>query len=343
MLTTLLLLILAGGFTAQQAAPERSAPVRISSNTDADEDPSVMRARDGRFYVVWSSKRRNGVHLYIKRSDDGLDWFSEERIFAGAEEQYYPSLIESGNGRFHLTWFQLNRKEEDMNIWYASSRDTRTWTTPVLISQSSEPDWAPSILEDSTGELRIVWSSSQTGNRELFLSRSQDGGVNWSDEEQITHSAEEDDFPHLVETKPGDWVMAWTRYRKGSKLLSYVKDGSAEIVIARSTDGLRWSEPQVVSPPDEKGRYLDLLPFLAVDSNSQRLYLSWTSSRFGKGGDILLQEVSQNAADIHRLTESDKEDYDAKIVSAGKPGRFLMVWISNRQGKTDIYSRFVEY
>jgi hypothetical protein len=42
---------------------------------------------------------------------------------------------------------------------------------------------------------------------------------------------------------------------------------------------------------------------------------------------------------IRRLTVEDKADYDAKIVRTRDPGRYLMVWVSNREGKTDIYSR----
>jgi BNR repeat-like domain len=326
-------------FTYNPVEANMSAPVRISNNPDQDEDPSAVLAQDGRFYVVWASKRNSGVHLFIKSSEDGQTWQNEERITYGRSENYYPSLIQSKNGTFHLAWFQLDKSQKDMDIWYSRSKDARTWTEPVQISHNPGPDWAPVIHEDSHGILRIVWSSSQTQNRELFVTESRDGGQSWSSERQITNSPEEDDFPQMIETKNGELILAWTRYAKGSRLFSYTKDASAELVMARSMDGVHWSAAEVCSPPDEKQRYLDLLPFIFEDSGRQHLYISWTSSRTGRLGDILMRDLSMEANSIVRLTIEDKADYDAKIVRTRDPGRYLMVWVSNREGKTDIYSR----
>ncbi|HEV2668652.1 MAG TPA: sialidase family protein [Blastocatellia bacterium] len=322
-----------------QAEAQLSAPVRISNYTGEDEDPSVLLARDGRFYVTWSSKRRSGANIYIKSSEDGRTWSSEERVTSGPGEDYYSSLTQTRDGAFHIAWFRLDRKQKDMNIWYSRSQDARTWTSPAQIANSPKPDWAPNFHADSRGILRIVWSSSQTGNRELFVSQSDDGGRRWSPERQITQSDEEDDFPHMIETSEGELIMAWTRYRKGSPLLSYVKDASAEIVIARSRDGLNWSVPEVVSPPDEKRRHMDLLPFIFADAADKQLYLSWTSSRSDRRGDILLRGLGAEASAYRLLTNEQKSDYDAKIAPTKTPGQYLMVWVSNREGKTDIYSR----
>src|SRR5262249_49114016 len=151
-----------------------------------------------------------------------------------------------------------------------------------------------------------------TQNRELFLVESRDGGQTWSSERQITSSAEEDDFPHMIETKNGELVLAWTRYAKGSPLLSYTKDGSAELVMARSMDAVHWSAPELCSPPDEKQRYIDLLPFIFEDSAREHLYLSWTSSRTGQRGDILMRDLSMDVNSVRRLTTEDKADYDGK-------------------------------
>jgi hypothetical protein len=325
--------------STSQGEAQLSAPVRISDDDGNDEDPSVVLAQDGRFYAAWSSKRRGGVNIYIKSSGDGQTWSNEERVTSGPGEDYYPSLTQARDGAFHIAWFRLERKRKDTNIWYSRSQDARTWTSPAQITDSPKPDWAPNIHADSRGALRIVWSSSQTGNRELFVSQSDDGGRRWSPGRQITHSDEEDDFPHMIETSGGEWILAWTRYRKGSPLLSYYKDASAEIVIARSRDGLNWSAPEVCSPPDEKRRYMDLLPFVFADAAGLQLYLSWTSSRSDRRGDILLRNLASEGSAYRLLTTEQKNDYDAKIAPTKTPGQYLMVWVSNREGKTNIYCR----
>lgn len=325
--------------SASQAEAQLSAPVRISDYAGDDEDPSIILARDGRFYVAWASKRQGGAQIYIRSSEDGRTWSTEERVSSGPGEDYYPSLAQTSDGMFHIAWFRLERKQKDMDIWYSRSRDARSWASPVQITNSPKPEWAPNIHADSRGALRIVWSSGKSGNRELFVSQSDDGGRQWASERQITHSAEEDDFPHMIETSEGEWILVWTRYRKGSPLLSFIKDASAEIVIARSRDGLNWSVPEVCSPPDEKRRHMDLLPFVFEDGASRQLYLSWTSSRSDRRGDILLRSLGPETPDHRLLTTEQKSDYDAKIAPTNTPGQYLMVWVSNREGKRDIYSR----
>ena len=61
----------------------------------------------------------------------------------------------------------------------------------------------------------------------------------------------------MIETSDGESILAWTRYRKGSTLDDIITDTSAEVVIARSWDGLNWSVPEVSSPRDEKRRQMD--------------------------------------------------------------------------------------
>ena len=330
------------GIDAGQTTPQLSTPFRVSNNAGEDEDPAIVMGHDGRMYVIWSSKRRNGeVHLYMKSSEDGTTWSAEERITSGPDEDYYPSFVQSKDGTFHVVWFRLERRRKEMDIWYSRSRDGRTWTSPEQVSHAPEPDWSPVIHEDSAGTLRVMWSSSRTGNRELFVARSNDAGKHWSDEEQITHSPEEDDFPHLIQTSGGDWLLAWTRYSKGSKLLSYASDTSSEIVIARSKDGSTWSPPEVCSPPDDGRRYVDFLPFLFEDRASAHLYLGWTSSRTGRYGDILLRDLASDPNQHVQLTTEDKSDYDGKIAPIGNTGRYVIVWVSTREGKTDIYARVV--
>jgi predicted GH43/DUF377 family glycosyl hydrolase len=325
--------------SSSQAEAQLSAPVRISDDQGDDEDASVILARDGRFYMAWSSKRQNGVNLYIKSSEDGRTWSTEDPVTTGPGEDYYPALAQTRDGTFHIAWFRLERAQADIDIWYSRSQDARTWAIPVQITSSPKVEWAPSIHVDSRDALRIVWSSGKTGNRELYVSKSDDGGRQWSCERQITQSDEEDDFPHMIETSKGEWVLAWTRYRKGSPLLDYFKDTSAEIVIARSRDSLNWSVPEVSSPPDEKERHMDLLPFVFEDAAGGQLYLSWTSSRSNLWGNILLRNLASEASAYRLLTTESTSDYNAKIAPTKTPGQYLMAWASDREGKREIYSR----
>ena len=117
----------------------------------------------------------------------------------------------------------------------------------------------------------------------------------------------------------GESILAWTRYRKGSTLDDIITDTSAEVVIARSWDGLNWSVPEVSSPRDEKRRQMDLLPFVFTDAATRQLYLSWTSSRSNSLGNILLRNMASEQSVYSLLTTERTRDYSAKIAPTKIP------------------------
>ena len=173
-----------------------STPMRVSQNPDDDEDPTIVLARDGQFHVVWSAKQRGWANLVMRSSRDGRTWVDERRITDGPQEDYYPSLVQSLDGSFHLAWFRLQRAAGRRDVWYANSKDGRQWTPPVAITNQGK-DWAPAIYQEASGALWIVWSSGRTGNRELFAARSDNGGRNWSAALQITRSPAPSPCPDL--------------------------------------------------------------------------------------------------------------------------------------------------
>ncbi|MBM4260594.1 MAG: exo-alpha-sialidase [Deltaproteobacteria bacterium] len=314
-----------------------SAPVRVSHSADDDEDPTLIVGRDRQFYVVWSAKQGNQANLTMRSSRDGRLWTNERRIPDGPGENFYPSLTQSRDGTFHLGWFRLQRAGGRRDIFYTNSSDGHTWARPTTITKEGK-DWAPTVYEDAKGVLWIVWSSGRTGNRELFAVQSHDNGKNWFAPQQITRSPEEDDFPHVLANANGDRVMVWTRYRPGSPLLDYVKDGSAEIVMANSRDGVTWSKPVVVSPTDPNSQYLDLVPHVFSDREQRRFYLSWTSGRSSPDGAILVRDLSNNSAPVLQLTNENRPSYSGKIIATDQPGEYLMVWTA-REGKLKIFAR----
>jgi hypothetical protein len=314
------------------------APVRLTDHPDADEDPSVVFARDGRFFLVWSGRRNDGVHLRLRTSRDGRGWGAERRITAGVDEDHYPSLVQGREGSFHLAWFRLGREARKTEIWYTHSPDGQTFADPQRITNDPAQDRAPLVHEDADGVLWIVWSSQRSGNRELFAVRSSDGGRRWSPPDQLTRSAEEDDFPHLVESPDGARSLVWTRFHAGSGLRDYGRDTTSEIVMAQTREGLRLAPPVVCSPPDTEERYTEVLPSTFRHADG-RMFLSWTSDRSDRRGDILLRELADSSAPVRQLTTSPQADYDGKVVPTPQRGEHLLVWVSTEAGNADIFAR----
>jgi hypothetical protein len=324
--------------TAPIADPVLSAPVRVSRSPEENEDPSILLARDGRFYVVWSSKQRGRVDLFISSSADGRTWSEERRIHDVPAEDYYPALMQSRDGRFHLVWCQLQRKEGRTDVWYTASKDGRVWDKPRSLTNRGI-DWAPTIYEDNKGVLRVLWSSRRSGSRDIWMTRSVDGGKTWLSPDQVTRSSEEDDFPHALQVPNGEHYLVWTRYRRGSAMLELDKDKSSDVVLSTSRDAVVWSAPVVSSFGDPDNKFVDILPALFRDPENGQVFVSWTSGRTGVRRGILARSITSPSSHVFQLTTPENSDYWARIVPTKQPGEYLMVWVSTREGKPDIFAR----
>jgi len=324
--------------TGPIADPVLSAPVRVSRSLEENEDPSIILARDGRFYAVWSSKQRGRVDLFMSSSADGRTWSEERRIYDVPAEDYNPALMQSRDGRFHLVWCQLQRKEGRTDVWYAASKDGRKWDKPRSITNRGI-DWAPAIYEDNKGVLRILWSSRRSGSRDIWMTRSIDGGKTWLSPDQVTRSSEEDDFPYALQAPNGEHYLVWTRYRRGSAMLELHKDRSSDVVLATSRDAVVWSAPVVSSFGDPDNKFVDMLPALFYEPDRGQVLVSWTSGRTSARGDILARSITEPSSQVFQLTQSESSNYSSKVVPTRQPGEYLLVWVSTREGKPDIFAR----
>ncbi len=324
--------------TAPVADPVLSAAVRVSRGPEENEDPSIILARDGRFYVAWSAKQRGRVDLFISSSADGRVWSEERRIHDIAAEDYNPALMQSRDGRFHLVWCQLQRKEGRTDVWYTTSKDGKVWDKPRSITNRGI-DWAPTIYEDNKGTLRILWSSRRSGSRDIWVTRSLDGGKTWLAPDQVTRSSEEDDFPNALQAANGEHYLVWTRYRRGSAMLELHKDKSSDVVLATSRDAVVWSAPVVSSFADPDNKFVDMLPALFSDADHGQVFVTWTSGRTSVRGEILARSITSPSSHVFQLTKSEASDYSSKIVATRQAGEYLMVWVSTQEGKPDIFAR----
>jgi hypothetical protein len=339
LLLLIFLLVVFVGQAQPQASPPapaaKSAPVRVTSNPEDDEDPSLLLARDGRFYAVWSGRQGSQAHLVLRTSRNGQSWVEERRLTDGDVEDFYPSLMQAEDGTFHLAWFRLRRTEGRVDVWTLRSADGVHWTDPAAFTVDGQ-SWAPTLYEDEGGGLWIVWTSWRTGNRELYTARSDDGGQTWSSPAPFANGPEEDDFAHVLTMPSGARILVWTRYASGTGITDFF-DGSSEIVAATSRDGLAWAAPSLVSQADPGARYADALPFVFADRDRARFFVSWTSNRAQIArGDLVVRKLFVPSS-VQQLATGG---YSAKIVPTRKRGEFLMLWVAaGTAGKTDIFAR----
>jgi pectinesterase len=112
------------------------------------QDPSLLRARDGNFHVIWSSGVRGDKSSSYASSQDLITWTPPRRIEIMAKQNALdvvsPRLsYDADNGRYIVTWastmgansIQAFQEEVDTNprIWYATTSDFQSFSDPKLL------------------------------------------------------------------------------------------------------------------------------------------------------------------------------------------------------------------
>lgn len=331
----LILMIIQPGKPPEQVFPQfLFDPLKLTDSSVNDEDPSLLKAQDGTLYLVWYSDQGGAADLWLTRSKETFSWSKPQPIITQPTGDFYPTLIQAQDNTFHLSWFGIDPKTRNADIYYSNSNDAINWSDPIQITTSPAIDWVPSLMQDNKGVLRIVWSSDRIGNKEIFLVSSDDNGNTWTDPKQITHTKSADDYPFLAQQDDGTYLLTWTRYTPQGEP-AFATNPTSEIVLSTSNDTLNWSSPIVISSEDQKHKVTDTYPI--IYKHNKKYFVSWTSNRIDAFGNIVARSLSNET--IITLTKSKKADYTGKIVSLNET-TIAMTWVSNRENNNnDIFFR----
>jgi hypothetical protein len=98
-----------------------------------------------------------------------------------------PGSSNEGNNIL-VVWYEYDQSSQEYEIWFDKSTDKgQNWNTDVRVDSGDSEDerYDPSIASKigtgGTMHVYVVWLDERnTSDREIFFSRSTDGGVNWS-------------------------------------------------------------------------------------------------------------------------------------------------------------------
>jgi hypothetical protein len=247
---------------------------------DAASDPVVAYDAAARVWLIASlGVTENQTALLISRSRDGLAWGEPVVAAASALEDYDKEWIVCDNwassrfrGRCYLSYLDF---ESGQIRTRHSSDGGLTWSGPTGVPGRTESSVAngvqPVVRPDGT--LVLVFAAFAAFARfddpaasEMAAVVSTDGGVRFTPrvrvsglEEEVVIGVRAPPLPSVEIDGGGTIYAAWHDCRFRPACL--VND----IVISRSTDGLRWSAPvRVPAVPVERDAHV-FVPGLAVD------------------------------------------------------------------------------
>jgi hypothetical protein len=199
--------------------------------------------------------------------DGGLTWKSGGRVndVPGAAREGLHAMAAAPDGRLYAVWLDLRHLtpgQPGTELFGAYSTDNgATWSTNIAVYKSAEGSICqcchPSAMFTAKGELEVMWRNALGGNRDMYLSRSGDGGLTFSAAEKLGGgswklNACPMDGGGFTVGPNGKIVTAW---RRGTEVYLAAEGGAETLLsegknpsIAASKEGLfvAWSGPDGV-------------------------------------------------------------------------------------------------
>ena len=309
-----------------------------------DEDPTVLRARDGRMFVAWFSDRGGNPDIYLTSTRDGRTWDAPIRITSDPGGDFYPSLIQDKYGTFHMVWFRWTALNQG-NIWYNSSEDGVTWrtSTEVKVTQAvNVDDWVPSIVETADGKLLVFFASQRrwpaaTPTYDLYVAVKRPESNTWDAVVGVPGVSTPTHHENLpVAARTGDRItLVWVRHDL-SQTFPWVA-AKSDLYYATSLDGMTYTSPRQIT--NDAGNVVNVFPAL-YEAQAGGWSLNWLSTR-GGAPSVFELPLSNTNRYPEGITENRAlpPGYSHHIAATPVPGVYLGVWVQGPEGAQDIYYR----
>jgi hypothetical protein len=285
--------------------------------------------------------------VIVSRSHDGVSWSAPTTAAPDVRRFNHDKpwiACDNGSdspfaGRCYLTW--TAEPGNDGVLAVATSIDGGlTWSAPSIVAAVRGSGWQPLVRLD--GSVVIVYE----GAREVDAVRSNDGGRSFGAEVRVgalraapVPGMRAEALPTADVDAAGRIVVAWQdcRFRAACRADGGVND----LVLASSTDGLKWSRVRRVRTwPELEGR-THFVPGLAVDSttsrDSARLALAFyvLSPRGCSPADCRVAPMFVSSSDSGRAWSEPQALAEAQPIDAfpsTTSGRFVGEYISTSFG-----------
>ena len=206
----------------------------ISSNIGDSQFPQIA-SEGNKTFVVWQDNTTGNNEIYLKRSTDGgISFDSKKNISSSIGDSQFPQIASEGNKTF-VVW-QDNTTGNNEIYLKRSTDGGISFDSKKNISSSIGDSQFPQIASEGNKTF-VVWQDNTTGNNEIYLKRSTDGGIRFSAKKNISSSIGDSQFPQIAS--------------EGNKTFVVWQDnttGNNEIYLKRSTDGgIRFSAKKNIS------------------------------------------------------------------------------------------------
>jgi len=265
-----------------------------------------------------------------------ITWSPEDQLTTDPEIDWKPCgthFLQATNETIWVVWTS-NRTGNDEIFYKNSSDGGSTWSNDTQLTNYTESDDSPSIMQAANGSIWVVWTREimEPYQWDLYYTTSNDDGATWSNDTRLTNDTNFDMAPSITQTANGTIWVVWQSDR------IWVWDPHAGEDVPQddlyykisSDDGATWSNDTRLTT-DLK---LDVGPSIIQTSND-KIWVTWSSDRHD-GFEIFYKTYNGTTwSNEFQLTEHVSNDWGPSITQCN--GTIWIVWHSRRDGNYDIY------
>jgi BNR repeat protein len=242
--------------------------------TDAYVRPEVVSDDGKRFWVAWVGIRSGRSRVFLNRSTDGGQSWTDPMELSGQSESVYNHRIVRSGEHLLIVW-QDKRTGRERLYAVSSSDGGLTWTPPARIDHVPEglqtDAFALTIAMSPAREVLVAWNDGRNGRDDVFLGRSADGGRTWDDKDIRLDMDEAGTamsrFSNIARASDGWIAVAWEDDRTGYEGV-YVR-------VRSSGSSPTWGSEVLVEGPSGKKGARNPVVMWAKDGSLQIAWEVW--------------------------------------------------------------------
>jgi len=284
-------------------ASEKAIKLSINVNSEGTYDTSkayggcVIKESDTSYKMWYTGYDGTTWRILYCTSNDGKTWSNFQLVIdKGSEGTHdangarYPSVVKESNTLYKM-WYGGRNSSNKETVLYATSTDGTNWSNfQRVINTGSEGTYdtasiySLSVIKESDTSYKI-WYGGSDGAYIRIIYATSTNGTSWSNFQRSINIGSEGTYDTQYAFKPSVIKESSVSY----KIWYTGYDGSSHrIIYATSTDGISWSNFQLVINKNSEGTYDTSrahVPFVIKESNN--LYKIWYAGYNGSKDRIL--------------------------------------------------------
>ena len=302
-----------------------SKPVKLSNSIGTSAAP-VLNLNGNNVYVAWHDDTYKNFEIYFTKSTDGGKTFSKpvklSQDFVNNSttiDSEFPSIASSPSA-LYTVWQENSTGFFDI-LLRKSTDGGKTFSKPVNLSNNSGSSAFPRVAVYGNSPY-VVWQDNVTGNFEILLRKSTDGGKTFSKPVNLSKNSG-------ISSDPAIFI-----YEKNVYLVwDDDSPGNADILFTKSTDGGEAFSKPVNLSNNIRGSFD---PVLAISKND--IYVAWDDDSPGNA-DILFTKSTDrgNSFSIKPINLSKNVGRSLyPDVAVSRSNNSYIVWSDDTPGNYEV-------